>query len=435
MNVVYITAGSGRIDCDACLRDGALAKALMAKGCDVLFVPTYTPLLTEGRSIAVDGIFYGGINVFLQQRFSLFRHTPRFIDRLFDSHWLLNYAARFGHMTEAKELAEMTISMLKGEHGKQLKELNRLLNWLETQPKPDLIVLPNILFAGLARPIRERLKAPVLCLLSGGDWFIDQFPEPYRKRAVKVLRERSGDMDGFLAPNQYYAEFMPDYLQLPSERFHRIVQGIDLSHYSEAERPLPETFTIGYRSQLNPDFGLHVLTEAFRRLKSDPTTAACRLRVAGYLGPGDQEYFDKTVAQVKEWGLADDFECIGELDMEQRAEFLSSLSVLCVPVTYPEPMGAYVPEALAAGAPVVAPPLGCLPEWLEATGGGLLAESSDPAAIAVTLAKLMKNPALADQLRKQGKDEVWRNHGIEHTADSVLKIFAQYCNQAVPKTN
>ena len=43
MNVIYITAGSGRIDCDACLRDGALAKTLMAKGCDVLFVPTYTP--------------------------------------------------------------------------------------------------------------------------------------------------------------------------------------------------------------------------------------------------------------------------------------------------------------------------------------------------------------------------------------------------------
>ena len=43
---------------------------------------------------------------------------------------LLGLAARLGHMTSPADLAELTIAVLRGEHGPQAKELSRLVDWL-----------------------------------------------------------------------------------------------------------------------------------------------------------------------------------------------------------------------------------------------------------------------------------------------------------------
>ncbi|GAH20144.1 unnamed protein product, partial [marine sediment metagenome] len=69
-------------------------------------------------------------------------------------------------MTNAKDLGQMTISMLRGEKGRQIKELDRLIEWLETQDnKPDVVCLSNVLLVGLAKRIKQRLGVPVVCLL------------------------------------------------------------------------------------------------------------------------------------------------------------------------------------------------------------------------------------------------------------------------------
>ena len=53
-------------------------------GHDALLVPTYTPIRTDEDDVSQPRIFFGGINVYLQQNSSLFRHTPWFFDRLLD---------------------------------------------------------------------------------------------------------------------------------------------------------------------------------------------------------------------------------------------------------------------------------------------------------------------------------------------------------------
>lgn len=434
MRIFYITAGAGRMECDACLRDASLARALIARGHDVLFVPTYTPIQTDTGKLRVSDLFYGGVNVYLQQKYPFFRRTPRFFDRFFDSSWLLNFVSRFGHMTEARDLAELTISMLEGEHGHLRKELERLLEWLATQPRPDIVVLPNSMFAGSAGPLRERLGAPILCLLSGEDAFIEQFPEPYHSRTLKVLRGRAADIDSFLAPNRYYADFMTDYLKLPPERVHVAPVGIDSRPFAVQPYRPPEVFTIGYRSTICPANGLHLLVEALRLLKADPATAHCRLRAAGYLEAGERGYFQQIEENVRRWGLAESFEYVGEIDPAERVRFLGGLSVFSVPSAYPEPVGMFVPEALAAGVPVVVPRVGCLPEWLGATGGGLLVESPSPAALAAALGRLMREPALARQLGESGRQAVLGQYTTEQMAGAALEVFGQYLPAAPSRT-
>ena len=99
MKIAYITAGAGGMICGNCLRDNALAAALHKLGHDVQLIPIYTPIRTDEEDVSLSRVFYGGINVYLQQKYSLFRHTPRFFDRLFDQRWLLSLAAQFAVKT------------------------------------------------------------------------------------------------------------------------------------------------------------------------------------------------------------------------------------------------------------------------------------------------------------------------------------------------
>lgn len=420
MRLLYVIAGAGGMECDMCQRDNALGRTLAAMGHEVLFVPLYTPLPREMAALASRRLFYGGINVFLQQKFPLFRRTPRLLDRLFDSHWLLNYVSRFGHLTQARDLAELTLSVLRGEEGHQRKELDELLAWLGGQPRPDAVVLPTSLLAGLARPIRQRLGAPVVCMLSGEDTFIDQFPAPYREDTLKELSRRTGDIDLFLAASAYYAGFMKDYLRLDRD-VKIMTPGIDVAPYPAAQRTPPARYTIGFRSQICPANGLHLLAEAWYRLRADASLPPARLAVAGHLAPADREYFAKIKADVESWGLATDFAYAGDPGPVERVSFFQGLSVLAAPAVYPEPVGAFVPEALAVGVPVVLPRLGCFPEWVGSTGGGLLVQPNDPASLAEALARLMREPAEGEALGEAGRQAVRRDFNIRRVAESLLQ--------------
>lgn len=432
MRIVYIIAGSGRMECDMCLRDGQLARAFKARGHEVLFVPLYTPLSSAIGDARQHRLFFGGINIFLQQKYPAWRRAPGFLKKLLDHPALLDFVARFGHMTQASDLAELTISVMEGEEGAQKKELEELLGWLAGQPRPDAVILPTSLLAGLAAPVRRSLGAPVLCLLSGEDMFIDQFPEPHRAHTLEVLRRRAREIDGFMAASAYYAGFMASYLALEAGRVQTMVAGIDADAYRRAQPTRPETFTIGYRAQVNEPNGLHVLAEALRILKANPETAACRVRAAGHLAPGDKKYFAEIEESIRRWGLAGSFEYAGELAPAERVDFLAGVHAFTVPSLYPEPIGSHVPEAMAAGAPVVLPRTGCLTEWVERTGGGLLIDRADPEQLAGALARLMRDPALARRLGEAGREAVLREHTLDRMADSILQTLAGFTAAQAP---
>ena len=62
--------------CGSCLRDNALASALLARGHDVVLMPVYTPTRTDERNVSQGRVLFGGISVFLEQHVAIFRHTP-----------------------------------------------------------------------------------------------------------------------------------------------------------------------------------------------------------------------------------------------------------------------------------------------------------------------------------------------------------------------
>src|SRR5918996_311501 len=85
MRILAITAGAGPMFCGSCLRDNALAAELIKRGHDVILMPMYTPTRTDEPNVSRKRVLLGGISVYLEQKLPLFRHTPKFLDRLWDA--------------------------------------------------------------------------------------------------------------------------------------------------------------------------------------------------------------------------------------------------------------------------------------------------------------------------------------------------------------
>ena len=172
MRIVYITAGAAGSYCGVCARDVTLARALTASGHDVQLIPLYTPVRADGPDPSSTRVFYGGINVYLQQRSALFGMVPAFIARLLDKPALLRLVSRFAVRTRPEDLGPLTVSVLEGADGRQCGELDRLIRHLEREARPDVVNLSNSLLSGLAPAVRGRLGVPVVCTLQGEDQFV-----------------------------------------------------------------------------------------------------------------------------------------------------------------------------------------------------------------------------------------------------------------------
>ncbi len=427
MKIAYIAAGAANMYCGSCIHDNALAAALIKKGHEVALIPTYTPLRTDEANVTLDQVFYGGINVYLEQKFSFFRHTPWLLDKLFNSRALLDLASRLSASTNAKDLGALTVSVLQGEEGRQKKELAKLIQWLQEPYRPEIVQLTNSMFLGMAKEIKKTLGVPLLCAVQGEDIFINDLVEPYKSQARQLMRERAKDVDGFIATSQYYADFMADFLQVPIEKMHIVRLGINLQGHGVQQNLNGCTkFVIGYLARICPEKGLHLLIEAFHQLTQKLGKNAIQLKVAGYLGERDRRYLQNIVKQIETWGLRDSFHYHGEVNRDEKISFLNSLHVFCVPTTYKEPKGLSILEALANGVPAVQPRHGTFPELLLSTGGGILVEPNSSNAIAEGIEKLMHDAELREQLGRAGKSAVQQLFNDEVMAEATIEVYRRY---------
>ena len=422
MRLVHLTAGTGSFFCGTCLRDHALVKALRRLGHDALLVPMYLPLVLDdsGRS---DGtpLFFGGINVYLQQKLAVFRHTPQWLDKFFDSPGLLRQAGKRAGMTDPRELGEMTLSMIKGEHGYQVKELDKLIRWLIDE-KPDVVCLSNSLLIGLAHRIREELRIPIICSLQGEDAFLDSLPEPYREQCWRLVQEHSADVNRFVAPSRYYGTLMQERLRLDADKTAVIYNGIDLEGFAPAQAP-PQFPTVGFLARMCREKGLDTVVEAFRKLASRVPRA--RLKVGGSQTDADRSFVNDLKGKLEQAGIANAVEFRPNLTHTEKQQLLREVTILSVPTHSGEAFGLFVIEALAAGVPVVQPASGAFPELVELTGGGVLHAPGDADSLADALERLLLDPALAAQLARRGREVVLAHFTSDAMAGNFDKLLQE----------
>lgn len=424
MKIAYITAGAGGMYCGNCLRDNALAAALLKLGHDVRLIPLYTPLRTDEESVASETVFYGGVNAYLQMKSPFFRKRRRLVDWMLDHPALLRFVSKFAIKTEPDDLGAMTVSVLRGADGPHEKELRKLVEWLRDDP-PELVYLTNTLLASIAPAVREEVGVPVCCALQGEDYFLSNLLPEYRDEALRLLREMCRFIDLFISPSKDHADGMANVVGVPAEKIPVVLPGINVEGYSQRPAPSPGEFVIGYLARVSPEKGLHLLGEAFRRLheRRAGRPPEPHLKVAGWLGPEHRGFLAKIEGDMNNWGLGERFEYVGSPDRAGKIAFLRSLDVLSVPALYRAPKGQYVLEAWACGVPVVQPRIGIFPELMNEAAGGALFEKGDAAELAERLEEFIANRELGPAMGSAGRDAVLERFQISRMAEETAAVF------------
>lgn len=424
MRIIFLTPGTGSYYCGACLRDNALARELLRFGHDVTIAPMYLPLVIDEEKLPGlerAPIFFGGINLYLQQKLALFRQTPAVLDRLLNGPGLLRWAARFTHMTSARDHGEMTLEMFNVETARFRKEWDKLLDWLEAA-QPDLVCLSNALLAGLAPELQRRLHVPVITFFQGEDSFLDGLPEPYRRDCWRTLAQRLAASAALVSPSRFYADFMRQRLGFAGP-IEIVPNGIRLDGYTVPEPPafaLPPA--IGFLARMSREKGLEVFIEAFLHLAGELGDNTTRLRIAGAATAGDAAFIAEMKERLDRAGLTARVDWSPNLTRERKIAFLGSLALFSVPAVYQEAFGLYVIEAMACGVPVVQPEAAAYPEIIDAGGGGTLVPPRDPRALAREWRRLLGAPAERAALGHAARASVERHFSAGRMAERFLQV-------------
>ncbi|HMO15226.1 MAG TPA: glycosyltransferase family 4 protein [Pirellulaceae bacterium] len=415
------------------MHDNTLVRALNQLACDATLVPTYTPIRTDESDISVDRVFFGGINVYLQQKIPIFRWLPAFMDRFLDNPKLIRrMTARSIDMAPA-ELGKLAISMLRGLSGNQRKEVKRLSRWLKLHEKPEMILLTNLLIGGAIPFLKQELGVPIVVTLQGDDVFLDSLLEEDRARCKILMREISQEVDAFICHSNFYREFMADYLGINREKIFVTRLGIDTDEFAGIKRQQLTSSTVAdlticYLARLAPEKGLHLLVDAFIDLHERLEGRGPKLIVAGWLSKQNAAYANEQFEKLAAAQLSDQFQHLGVIDRVQKVQMLAQTDLFCVPATYLEPKGLYALEAMAAGAAVVAPDHGAFPEMIDSTGGGLLFRANDTADLSCKLEEILVDHGLRHRLAQQGRQAVISNRNALAMGRDTLELLNRLRN-------
>ncbi len=425
MNIVQLTPGAGKMFCGGCLRDNALVAGLRRLGHQALMVPLYLPLtLDEKDESRGTPVFFGGINVYLEEKIPWFRRAPEWLRQWLSSPWLLKLASGSAAKTRPSDVGELTLSMLRGEHGHQARDLDELVDWLKHHEKPELVSLSNVLLAGMARRMKVELGAPVVCSLQGEDWFLDSLPVENRDTAWALLSEAGREVDLFIAPSQYFAGLMGRRLSIPPAKIRVVYNGIQLAGYEPASRP-PEPPVLGYFARLCREKGLDLLVEAYILLRKRGRVPGLKLKLGGSCGPADVSLVDALKSRLEREGLAAEASFHPNLTLEEKQAFYRSLTFFSAPAPYGEAFGLYVIEAMAAGVPVIQPDHGAFPELVGASGGGVICPAGNPGSIADAVEEVWRRPDHGRSLGLAGRKAAETTFNVDSMTRSVAAVFEE----------
>ena len=120
--------------------------------------------------------------------------------------------------------------------------------------------------------------------------------------------------------------------------------------------------------------------------------AGMKLKIAAKVDPVDQPYFDAVVGPLI--ARSPHVEFIGEIDDGQKQDFLGNAGALLFPISWPEPFGLVMIEAMACGTPVVAFASGSVPEIMEDGLTGYVVKDVVAAARAVNRLGRLYRPSI-----------------------------------------
>ena len=140
---------------------------------------------------------------------------------------------------------------------------------------------------------------------------------------------------------------------------------------------------LAFLGRLSPEKRPDLAIEVARR-------AGIPLKIAAKIDRTNNVYFETLIKPLL---ASPGVEYVGEINEEQKQDFLGNALALILPIDWPEPFGLVMIEALACGTPVIARPFGSVPEIIQDRINGMIAPDIDGLVNAVDQASTLSRQA------------------------------------------
>ncbi|MBI2641801.1 glycosyltransferase family 4 protein [Candidatus Roizmanbacteria bacterium] len=191
-----------------------------------------------------------------------------------------------------------------------------------------------------------------------------------------------------------------------------IHHGVPIEKFSFNENPEDYLVWVG---RITPKKGLHYAIQTAKQVGKP-------LKIAGVIHPRDEEFFQKEIKPHLDEKL---ILFVGALGLEDKVSLLKNAKALLYPVTWEEPFGLVMIEAMATGTPVIAFAHGAVSEVIvnEETGFLILGEGSVEALVDATKKIYSLPQGEYTELRKRSRKRVEDNFTVEKMVDKYEKVY------------
>ncbi len=426
MKIVYLITGSGgSFYCANCYRDMLYVKAIRkVPDTTAKAIPLYLPPDEDvDKDHEMDtNVFFGAISMYLREKVRIFRNMPMFLEKFFDLKPFLKLAAHLAGTTRSEGLEDLTLNMIKGDTTFRKDEVERLINYLNSEGKPDVIHLSNALILGLARQLKKRMHVKIVCSLLNEDDWINDMSEIYQDRAWKMMADESTYVDAFVTPSRYSKELFISKTGVKGDNIHIVPLGFDAPDYDKSdEQSRPPA--IGYFCRVSEHNGFDKLVDAFIDIKTRNLIPGLTLNVCGGYTGDDKAFISKQIKKIREHEFQKSIRIYPEFIGDKKAQFFNDVDVISVPVRKLDGYGLYVLEANIAGVPVVQPATGAFPEILEITGGGITYSPDTISELSKSLVKVLTNHDLRKKLSETGSVKVRSELSLDKMSDGLSNVY------------
>ena len=205
---------------------------------------------------------------------------------------------------------------------------------------------------------------------------------------------------------------------VPQEKVFVVENGVPDPGAFELHAPNP-TPTMLFMSTLTEGKGIFRLLEAFALLLRDEPQA--RLRIAGTWA--DEMQRSRGMEILERAQLNSSVEFVGNVSGAEKAAFLASGNVFCLPTTYLyEGQPLVILEALAAGLPVVATRHAAIASTVS-DAGVLVAPDASTDQLAAALSSVLKQEAKVAGLRQRARERYLARYTLAHCHKRLFSVF------------
>lgn len=188
---------------------------------------------------------------------------------------------------------------------------------------------------------------------------------------------------------------------------------IDIALFKKTKELAERTYQVGYFGRLSKVKGVLEFAQSLPRILKDKESKVIMV--------GEGELKEEIEGILTNNNIQSEVELTGWIENKKLPDYLNDLKLLVVP-SYFEGLPNMVLEAMACGTPVLATPVGGIPEVIKDGKTGFIMEDNSPECIAKNIIRVLNHPNL-EEITRNARALIERKYTYGVTVERYRKIL------------